>query len=53
MIKKDHDDFKKCTKFWICKKTYEEGNVEIKNHKHITIESIEENIEKSHIKNVI
>lgn len=45
MTKKDHDDFKKCTKFWICEKAYEEGDVKIKNHEHIAIENTEENIE--------
>ena len=35
MTKKDHEDFKSSNECWIFKKTYEEGEVEVKDH-HIT-----------------
>ena len=36
MNKKDNEDFKNSTKCCICKKEYEEGEVKVKDHDHIT-----------------
>ena len=33
---KDHEDFNNSTKCWICRKAYEEGEVKVKDHNHIT-----------------
>ena len=36
MNKKDNEDFKNSTKCCVCKKEYEEGEVKVKDHDHIT-----------------
>ena len=36
MTKKDHEYFKNFTKYWICKKSYEDGEMTVKNHNHIS-----------------
>ena len=36
MAKKDHEDFNNYTKFWVCKKAYDEGEVKVKDHDHVT-----------------
>ena len=36
MSKKDQEDFNNSTKCWICKKAYEEDEVKVKDHNHIT-----------------
>ena len=36
MTEKDHEDFKNSTKCWICKKVYEEREVKVKDHDHVT-----------------
>ena len=36
MTKKEQEDFKNSAKCWICKKTYEEDEVEVKDYNHIT-----------------
>ena len=36
MTKKGHEDFKNSTECWIFKKTYEEGEVKVKDCDHIT-----------------
>ena len=36
MTKNDHEDFKDSAKCWICKKAYEESEVKVKDHDHIT-----------------
>ena len=35
-IKRDHEEFKNSTKCCDCKKVYEEGEVKVKDHVHIT-----------------
>ena len=35
MIKKDQENFCYSTKCWICKKSYEKGDVKVKDHDHI------------------
>ena len=32
MTDEDHEDFKNCTKWWICKNVYEKGEVKVKDH---------------------
>ena len=36
ITEKDHDNFENSTKCWICKREYEEGEVKVKDHDHIT-----------------
>ena len=36
MTKKDHEYFKNFTKYWICKKSYKDGEMTVKNHNHIS-----------------
>ena len=36
MTEKNHEDFKNPTKRWICKKIYEEVEVKVKDHNHVT-----------------
>ena len=36
MTEKAHKVFENSTKSWICKKVYEEGEVKVKDHNHIT-----------------
>ena len=36
MTEKTHEEFKNSTKYWICKKGYEEGEVKVNDHDHIT-----------------
>ena len=36
MIEKEHGDFNNSITCWICKKAYEEGEMKIKDHDHIT-----------------
>ena len=36
MTKKDYEDFKNSTKFWICYNTYVDTGVKVKDHCHIT-----------------
>ena len=36
ITKNDHEDFKNSNKCWICKKTYVEGDVKVRDHCHIT-----------------
>ena len=36
MTDKDHEDFKSSIKCWICQKIYEEGEVKVKDHGHVT-----------------
>ena len=36
MSEKDHEDFNNSNKYWICKTGYEEGEVKVKDHNHIT-----------------
>ena len=36
MAEKDYEDFNNSTKCWICKKSFEEGEVKVKDHDHVT-----------------
>ena len=36
MTEKDHEDFKNSSKCQICKKAYEKGEVNVKDHNHMT-----------------
>ena len=36
MTKENYKDFDNSTKCWICKKAFEEGEVKVKDHNHIT-----------------
>ena len=36
MTKKDKEDFKNCTKCWICGNDYIDNNVKVRDHCHIT-----------------
>lgn len=36
MTKKDHGSFENSTKYWICKKEYEEVELKVKDHDHVT-----------------
>ena len=36
MTEKNHEDFKNPFKCWICKKIYEEVEVKVKDHNHVT-----------------
>ena len=36
MTKKDNEDFENCSKCWICDDEYIDGDVEVKDHCHIT-----------------
>ena len=37
MTEKEHKDFKNFIKCWVCEKTYEGGEVRVKDHNHITV----------------
>ena len=37
MTEKEHKDFKNFIKCWVCEKTYEGGEVKVKDHNHITV----------------
>ena len=36
LTKNDNEDLKNSSEYWICKKAYEEGEVKVKYHDHIT-----------------
>ena len=36
MIKEDNEDFKNSTKYWICGNYYNDNDVKVKHHYHIT-----------------
>ena len=36
MAKKDNENFKNSTKYWICDNTYIDGDIKVRDHCHIT-----------------
>ena len=36
MAKKDNENFKNSTKYWICDNTYVNGDIKVRDHCHIT-----------------
>ena len=36
MTEKDHEHFNNYSTYWICEKAYEEGEVKVKDHAHVT-----------------
>ena len=37
VTKKDNEDFKNSTKYWICDHVYDEGNIKVRDHSYLCI----------------